>query len=198
MKPIKTRIFAVLVSAIFLMQVYLLYTRPWWGPESRFPMTLVRSAVMPAVLGITAIVATFSAKASVQRNILYSIIIASAVQFIAVKIMLRFQQPALVVLILIASAFITFQLLQYGSIWLAEPQDIRRQTPSDHPTAKGVASISGIVLRLTIVAVVGVLGTYFMVGPEAFSEFGVITMSVLMLPIIILVILQQHRLRKTL
>jgi len=152
--------------------------------------------MMPAVCGVTAILVVFSAKSSLQRNILYSIIIASAAQFMTIKIMLQFQQPALVILILIASAFITFQFLQYGSGLLAEPDNLRRGTPSDRSTSKGVASIWGIVLRMTIVAIGGMLVSYFMVGSIAFSEFGIITIAVLMLPIIILVILQQHRLRK--
>ncbi|MBF6571098.1 MAG: hypothetical protein IVW54_19710 [Candidatus Binataceae bacterium] len=137
MKAIKTRIFATIVSAIFLIQLYLLHSRPWWGPESRFPMTLVRSIAMPAALGGTAILAILSAKSTVQRNLLYSIIIACAGQAVTVKLMLWLYQPALVMLILLLNAFIAFQFLRYGSIFAHEASTNQRGDASEPSQNKG-------------------------------------------------------------
>jgi hypothetical protein len=168
-------------------------------------MTLVRSPIQPAILGGTAILTTFFTKSSEQRSILASIIIASSLQFITLELMLRFQRPVLVILILIASDFITFRYLQYGRSLLRETHNDRRETPSHRPTIKEVGhksgtvvSISGIVLRLTVIVVAVQLGIYFLAGHEAFSQFGLVTLGVVTSPIILLVIVQQYRLRKIL
>jgi hypothetical protein len=198
MQTAKTKIFGAIVSSIFLLQLFFLYSRPWWGP-SDFPMTLVRSTTVPVVCGITAILAVVASQSSSQKRILYSIIVASTIQFITIRIMVQFQEPMLVILSLITSAFITFQFLEYGSISIARTSDrpdYPNKTASSSVTSGGAPTISGVVFRLTAVALAGWLGTYFMVGPIAFSEVGVVTVACLMLPIILFAILRWRQLRK--
>jgi hypothetical protein len=120
MTTVKTLIFSTFVLGILSVQGFLVYTRPWWGAEAQFPMTLMRSVTIPTICGVTAILAIFSAKSAVQRNILYLIITASVAEIITVTLMLWFDQSPLIVLILILNAFITFQFLRYGDIALSD------------------------------------------------------------------------------
>jgi hypothetical protein len=55
----------------------------------------------------------------------------------------------------------------------------------------------GVVARLASMAVGGMLVAYFIVGRGIFSEFGVITIGALMLPVVTAVIYRQWRVRKT-
>jgi hypothetical protein len=185
----KTKIFAALILVLFLAQLYLLYTTTWWGPETRFPMNVLLIPMNAAVPGVLAILCLPGSKSGTQRNILYSIIVASAVQVITIKIMLWLREPSLVVLVLLSADFIAFQYLQYFT-----QSNSTRETPSKSTTAKGTASIPGILFRLTLVGAGSLLLTRLMVGPMAFSEFGIITIIVLMLPIAIIAILKQRRL----
>jgi hypothetical protein len=153
---------------------------------------------MSAVLGVTAILAALFSKSSFQRNILYLVIIASSVQFVTAEIMVRFQKSALIILILIANAFIIFQFLRYGSSLFEELQSDRNEPSSRRSgAAKRAGCISEIVFRSSIVAIVAVLGTYLLVGREAFTEFGLITIGAVLLPIFILIIVQQSRLHRS-
>jgi hypothetical protein len=150
-------------------------------------MTVLLSPMNAAAPGVLAILFIAGSKSGTQRNILYSIIAASAVQVIAIKIMLWFRQPALVIIVLLSTDFIAFQYLQYFT-----QSNFARETPKS-TTAKGAASISGILLRLTLVGAASLLGLYFIVGSEAFTEFGVVTIAVLLVPIAIIVIVQSRR-----
>jgi hypothetical protein len=71
---------------------------------------------------------------------------------------------------LVASAFITFQFLQYGSSLLATPQSNRSETSSHSSALKGVGRVSEIVRRLSIVAVVAMLGTYCLVDTKLLAN----------------------------
>jgi hypothetical protein len=63
-------------------------------------------------------------------------------------------------------------------------------------TPRQIPTMFGIALRLAMLAVGGMLGAYFIVGRGIFSEFGVITIGVLMLPVVIVVFYRQWRVRK--
>jgi hypothetical protein len=141
------KIFLIFVLALFVIQLYLLLNFPWWGPESRFPMTLIRSPVVPAAYGTIALFGLFSASSNTQKNILYSIIIASAVELIMIMIMVRFDEPALVAMKMTVTSFATFQFLQYGNTLFAA--DVIKGTKAN--------TISGVVFRLSIVVFGGLL-----------------------------------------
>jgi hypothetical protein len=121
---------------------------------------------------------------------------AHAAEVITVKLMLWLHQSPLIVLILILNAFITFQFLRYGDIALSEGRESKAHImeitmPREIPTMFGVA------LRLAMMAVGGMLVAYFIVGRGIFSEFGVIMIGVLMLPVLIVVLCRRWRLRET-
>ena len=64
--------------------------------------------------------------------------------------------------------------------------------------ATKVATIPGIVFRLTLGAIGTALVAYFLVGPGFLSKGGAIALAMVLVPIIIGVIFRQYRLRKAL
>jgi len=114
MQTRRTIAIAAFVSVILTGEIWLLSGQPFWGLNSPFPFTVLRTVDLPLVIGIGAVLAAMASRSAAQRRMLYSITAASVVEIVVVEIMVRLGEPALLLLVLLLNAFVKFQFLRYG------------------------------------------------------------------------------------
>ena len=123
-KPMQTRTtiaIATIVLVILTVEVWLLSEQPFWGLNSPFPFTVLRTVKLPLVIGIGAVLAAMASRSAAERRMLYSITAASVVEIAVVEVMVWLGRPALLILVLLLNAFVTFQFLRYGRDHLLAP-----------------------------------------------------------------------------
>jgi hypothetical protein len=75
---------------------------------------------MPLLVGLSAAAFAATRTATAERRLLFSIALAAFVEIGVVKAMVWTGQPALLIVVLLLNAFMTFQFLRYGCEYLFE------------------------------------------------------------------------------
>lgn len=192
------------VLAFFVPQFWLVHSQPSWGLYSPFPFTIQRSIGQPILLGLSAAVLAWEKSVSPsQRKLLYWIIAASVAEIVTIRAMLWFGQPLLLLAVFLLNAFMAVQLLRFGISWFLAKSDQTVRTKSHEaasaktPAGRKPATVRGMIFRFGLAAVGFIAFGHFW-APSVPLTVQVEIVAAVLAPGIILAIILQVRLRKSL